>query len=162
LETTSEDRRGITFWLSAWVPVLIAVTVIAFESTEYFGSDHTSGPLRWLYEHLFGAISRQRWDQIHHILRKSGHFVGYGMVALTWLRAWWMTLPRLSFFKDALLALLGTTLVAASDEFHQSFLPNRTSSPWDVLLDCCGAVVMQMVFFLILRLVRPIQLKRAA
>ncbi|HEY6489028.1 MAG: VanZ family protein [Terracidiphilus sp.] len=144
-------RRGLGFWLSAWTPVLFAVSVIAVESTEYFGADHTSGPLRWLFEQLFGTVSEQRWILIHHYIRKTGHFVGYGLVALTWLRAWWMTLPRAGFFKDALLALLGTALVAASDEFHQSFLPNRTSSPWDVLLDCCGAVVMQLLFFLILR-----------
>ncbi|MGA7108131.1 MAG: VanZ family protein [Terracidiphilus sp.] len=147
----SEDRPRITFWLSAWIPVLIAVSVIAIESTEFFGADHTSGPLRWLFEHVFGSISNPLWEHIHHFVRKSGHFVGYGLVALTWLRAWWMTLPHLGLLKDALLALLGTALVATGDEFHQSFLPNRTSSPWDVLLDCCGAVVMQFLCLLVMR-----------
>jgi VanZ family protein len=148
---TSEDRQRIRFWLNAWLPVLIAISVIAIESTESFGADHTSGPLRWLFEHVFGAISDRLWEHIHHFIRKSGHFVGYGLVALTWLRAWSMTLPHLGLLKDALLALLGTALVAASDEFHQSFLPNRTSSPWDVLLDCCGAVVMQLLCLLVMR-----------
>jgi VanZ family protein len=142
--------------------VLIAICVIAVESTEFMGADHTSAPLRWLYEHLFGTVSDHQWYQIHHFIRKSGHFVGYGLVALTWLRAWWMSLPRIGFFKDALLALLGTAVVATSDEFHQSFLPNRTSSGWDVLLDCCGAVVMQLLVFLVVRLLRPDQFERAA
>lgn len=141
----------MSFWLSAWVPVLLAVVVIAIESTEAFGSDHTTGPLRWLFEHLFGPVSEQRWGGIHHLIRKTGHFVGYGLVGLAWLRAWWMTLPGLGSFKDTLLALLGTALLAASDEYHQSFLPNRTSSPWDVLLDCCGAAFMQLLFFAALR-----------
>jgi VanZ family protein len=141
--------------------VLIAISVIAVESTEFFGADHTSGPLRWLFEHLFGPVSNHRWEHLHHLLRKTGHFIGYGLVALTWLRAWWMTLPRIGFFKDALLALLGTALVASSDEFHQSFLPNRTSSAWDVLLDCCGAVVMQLLVFLLVRIFRPAELERA-
>jgi len=162
LKAVSDDRRKVGFWVSTWVPVLIAISVIAIESTEAFGADRTSGPLRWLYEHIFGAVSGERWEALHHFIRKTGHFVGYGLVAITWLRAWWLTLPRIGFFKDALLALLGTTLVAASDEFHQSFLPNRTASPWDVLLDCCGAVVMQLLVFFIVRLLRPAQLERAA
>lgn len=153
-------RRDVNFWLSAWIPVLFAIAVIATESTEFFGADHTSGPLRWLYEHIFGLVSTSRWERVHHFIRKSGHFVGYGMVAVAWLRAWWMTLPRIGAFKDALLALIGTALVAASDEFHQSFLPNRTGSPWDVLLDCCGAVAMQLLVFLVLRLLRPQRLER--
>lgn len=152
MESSPERRRTVGYWVSAWLPVAIAIAVIATESTKYFGSDRTSGPLRWLFEHLFGPVDDDRWGIIHHLTRKSGHFIGYGLVALTWLRAWWMTLPRAGFFKDALLALLGTFIVATSDEFHQSFLPNRTSTPWDVLIDCCGAVVMQLVVFLFLRL----------
>ena len=150
------------FWLSAWAPVVIASAVIAIESTAYFGADHTSGPLRWLFERLFGRVNEASWLEIHHLIRKTGHFVGYGLVALTWLRAWWMTLPRAGFLKNAFLALLGTALVASCDEFHQSFLPNRTSSPWDVLLDCTGAVALELVVLLILRALRPAPLERAA
>lgn len=152
MELPSTSRRTRGFWISAWLPVGIAVSVIAVESTRYFGADHTSAPLRWVFEHIFGRVSDARWGHIHHLIRKCGHFIGYGLVALTWLRAWWMTLPRAGFFKDALLAVLGTAIVAASDEFHQSFLPNRTSTPWDVLIDCCGAIVMQLVVFLFLRI----------
>ena len=63
---------------------------------------------------------------IHHLIRKSGHFLGYGLIGLAWLRAWWMTLPHSRFLHDAVLALLGTALIASADEFHQTFLPNRT------------------------------------
>jgi len=126
--------------------------VIAIESTEFFGADHTSGPLRWGWEHLFGAVTEDRWALVHHLIRKTGHFTGYGLLALTWLRAFWMTLPRLSFLQDALLALLGTALTASADEIHQSYLPNRTGQARDVVLDCCGAICMQLAFFLLLKL----------
>lgn len=53
-----------------------------------------------------------------------------------------MTIPRLSLFFDATLALLGTALIASSDELHQAFLPDRTGMFSDVLLDCSGALVM--------------------
>jgi len=59
-----------------------------------------------------------------------------------------MTLPHSRFLQDAVLAPLGTALMASADEYHQSFLPNRTGSSWDVLLDCCGAIVLQVVVYL--------------
>jgi VanZ family protein len=138
----SSNRRRLEFWISAWSPVVLGVTVIITESTVYFGSDRTSGPLRWLFQILFGPVSAAHWQIIHHLIRKSGHFLGYGLIGLAWLRAWRMTLPASQFLAHAALALCGTALLASWDEWHQSFLPNRTSSPWDVLLDCTGALVL--------------------
>jgi VanZ family protein len=83
-------------------------------------------------------------------------------MGLLWLRAWWMTLPRAGFLLDAVLALLGTAMVASLDEFHQSFLPNRTGIPSDVLLDCCGAAVLLLLYFLLRTLRSKRRLERAA
>jgi VanZ family protein len=135
--------------------VLLAICVIAMESTVFFGSDHTSGPLRWIWEHLLGKVSDESWQLFHHFIRKTGHFIGYGTMGLLWLRAWWMTLPRRGFQFDATLALLGTALVASADEFHQSFLPNRTGVPSDVLLDCSGAILLLLLAYVILRIGWP-------
>jgi len=153
-------RQGLKYWLSAWLPVAIGIGVIMLESTEWFGSDHTSHPLRWLWETLFGPVGDARWELIHHLIRKCGHFFGYGALGLVWLRAWWMTLPRSRFSQDAFLALLGTALVASVDEWHQSYLPNRTSSVWDVLLDCCGAIALLLAVYIYARLMRPKRLIR--
>jgi VanZ family protein len=164
----SNSKRGASgfeafkFWTSAWLPVLIGIVVIAIESTETFGSNHTSGPLRRLWEALFGAVTEPRWDVIHHIIRKCGHFFAYGFIGLAWLRAWWMTLPKSHFFTDAALALFGTALIASCDEFHQSFLPNRTASVYDVLLDCSGALVLELLVYLFVRAFRPKRLAHAA
>ncbi len=161
MTTVSESPRPLRYWLSAWGPVALAVGIIAIESTRYFGAERTSGPLRWIFERIFWPVSDHRWERLHHLIRKSGHFVGYGTVGLTWLRAWWMTLPKSGFLQDAFLALLGTAVVAGSDEFHQSFLPNRTGVPTDVLLDCCGAITLLLLVYFVLRLFRPQQLSRA-
>jgi VanZ family protein len=142
--------------------VFLAICVIAAESTLYFGADHTSGPLRWIWEHIFGRVTNQRWEILHHYVRKSGHFVGYGTMGLLWLRALWMSLPRAGFLLDATLALLGTGLVASADEFHQSFLPNRTGVPSDVLLDCSGALVLQLLVYVMVRILWPKRLVRTA
>jgi VanZ family protein len=135
--------------------VAAGIAVILIESTAFMGSDHTNRPLRWLWEALFGFVSNTRWDLIHMMLRKSGHFFGYGTIGLLWLRAWWMTLPHSHFLGDAFLALLGTALVASLDELHQAYLPNRTGTPRDVLIDCCGALTLQLAVYIFLRLVRP-------
>jgi VanZ family protein len=156
------DRRRWVFWVRTWLPVALGIAMIVVESTEWMGADHTSSPLRALYEAIFGHVSARRWAIIHHYIRKSGHFIGYGLIGLAWLRAWWMTLPHSRFLTDAMLALLGTALVAIGDEYHQSFLSNRTSSPWDVLIDCAGAITLQLVVYIFMRISRPKRLARAA
>jgi VanZ family protein len=160
LENSSRSH-GFKFWLSAWFPVVVCIGVIVMESTMSFGADHTSKPLRWLYEALFGHVSNVRWEAIHHLIRKCGHFFGYGLIGLAWLHAWWMTLSRSSFIEDAFFALLATSLVACADELHQSYLLNRSGSSWDVLLDCAGAVTMLLVTYIYLNLTRSRHLARA-
>jgi VanZ family protein len=52
-------------------------------------------------------------------------------------------------------------LVASLDEWHQSYLPNRTGSVWDVLLDCSGAIALQLVVYIYLRMRQPRRLAMA-
>jgi VanZ family protein len=105
-------------------------------------------------------VTNAAWIEIHHHIRKTGHFVGYGLVGFSWWRAWWLTLRNSSFLLDAVLAMLGTLLVSSVDEFHQTFLPNRTGLASDVLLDCVGAIVPQLLVYLFMRIYRPRQLAR--
>jgi low temperature requirement protein LtrA len=159
---SSKRTHGLLYWIYAWLPVVLGIAVIAVESTEAFGSDRTNAPLRKIFEALFGHVSYASWVLIHHYIRKTGHFLGYGLIGLAWLRAWWMTLPHSRFRHDALLALLGTAIVASCDEWHQSFLPNRTASPWDVLLDCTGGITLQLIVYIFMRTFKPKRLARAA
>ena len=155
----SGSQKSLASLMSAWWPVALGIAVILVESTAMMGADHTSGPLRMIVESIFGHIADDRWEIVHHYIRKSGHFVGYGLLCLAWLRAWRLTFPPWRFPGHAGLALLGTAVVASCDEWHQSFLPNRTSSPWDVLLDCCGGAVMTLIAAVVLRI---IQVRRLA
>ena len=157
----SSSRGGLKFWIGVWWPVAVGIAVIMLESTEYLGSDHTTGPMRLIFQAIFGPVSDARWEIIHHLIRKSGHFIGYGLLGLAWLRAWWMTLPHSVFVQDAMLALLGTATTASADEYHQSFLPNRSGTPWDVLLDCCGAITLQFIVYVFMRIFKPKRLRRA-
>jgi VanZ family protein len=140
--------------ISAWLPVLLCIGVISMESTAAFGADHTSGPLQHFLEHLLHRrFTQPEWWRWHIIIRKSGHFLGYGILSLAWLRAFWMTIPASPNLGGRrinchLLAMLGTLFIASCDEFHQTFLPNRSGSVWDVLVDCSGAALLQLVVWL--------------
>jgi VanZ family protein len=158
----SNSKRGPGRWISVWWPVAVATAVIMCESTVSFGEDHTSGPLRLLWQFLFGSVSNDRWELVHVFLRKTGHFFGYGIAGLTWLRGWRMTLRNSRFLLQAGMALAGTAAVAICDEWHQAYLANRAGSPWDVLLDCLGALVMLMAARIFLRVVWQSKLEMKA
>lgn len=145
--------------MKAWLPVLIGISLIALSSSDWFSSTETSGPFRWLYQAIFGPVPNPQWGRVHFYIRKSCHFFGYGVFGLLWLRAWRMAVPRFHYLQDALLALAGAGVIASLDEFHQAFLPLRTGSPWDVLLDCSGVAFAEILAFLVLRLFQPEKLE---
>lgn len=73
----------------------------------------------------------QDWE---YFVKKSSHFLVYGLLALSYIRA----LPKRNYFLAWILAIL----YALSDEFHQSFVPGRTSSLVDAFVfDNLGAIV---------------------
>lgn len=145
-----------------WIPAFLGCAMIAAESTATMSASNTSHWLYPLWVRLFGPISAPAWDELHHYIRKTGHFVGYGVVSLTFLYGWIKTLARANRPTRAILlsaaarAVLCTVIVASLDEYHQSFLPSRTSSPIDVGIDTCGAIAAQL---LLLGILRPIFLR---
>jgi len=155
LPTTPPDA-GWRWWLRAWAPVVIAIAVICTESTDLFSSQNTSGWLRPVVERLFGHFNDATWANVHHYIRKTGHFVGYGTVGFTFLRAWLYTLdrrgprPLLAWrLRSSLLAILSTALIASGDELHQTFIPSRSGSPLDMLLDTSGACTLCLLVWLL-------------
>lgn len=147
----SKRRRVL---LSAWIPAAICVILIAISSSDAFSAGNTSSVLRPLVEDLFGPIANHTWKTLLFDIRKTCHFIGYGVVSVVFFRAWRMTF-RLSraysavtaSLRAAAIALLSTLVLSSADEFHQSFLPKRTGSPFDVLLDMCGAITFHLILF---------------
>jgi VanZ family protein len=151
--TSSEGHLRLQAQMRTWLPVMAFAMIFAVESTPYFGADHTSAPLQRVVEAIFGFDVCVHWDQIHHFIRKTGHFMGYGIFSLICFRGFWITLQNTALqmprqLRAYGLAILATFLAASADELHQSFLPNRTGQFSDVLLDCCGAAALCLVLFL--------------
>jgi len=158
------SRAFQLFW--AWLPAALGVCVIILESTEMFSSANTSGPLRGFWQKFFGVESAERWEEIHHIIRKTGHFIGYGTLSLLFYHAWRRTAEILHRhrvrIRNVLYALACTLVVASSDEYHQTFVPGRTGRWQDVLLDLAGACVLQLIFWLVMRMVGQPEPRSAA
>ncbi len=139
--------------MRAWWPAAVWIGLITFESTDIFSSQNTGSVLYTILTHLFGHIDFYKFFVFHHYLRKTGHVVGYGMLSLLLLRGWRATLGRVDtlLLRAALLSWLGTAFVAAMDEWHQSFIPSRQGSIWDVALDTVAGVAFLVVAYFWLR-----------
>ena len=136
--------------LRTWLPVVLWTALIALESS-YGSSANTGSILYAVATRVFGHIDRTRFELAHHLLRKTGHFLGYGILGYLWFRAFSRTLAHESRMKCAALATGCAFVIASLDELHQSFSPARTGQFSDVVLDTCGAVLLIGVAMLLAR-----------
>jgi VanZ family protein len=155
LQSSRVDTAGPTLPM-AWLPAFFGLAVIGVESTALMGGANTG---RWLLElchSLWGQTDGPAFEMAHVILRKLGHFVGYGTLALFFRRGWYASVRRgwtgtWNGLRGtvAALAVASTLVVASLDEWHQSFLVGRGSSPHDVMLDTLGAILFNAVLLVV-------------
>jgi len=76
------------------------------------------------------------FDWADKFIKKGGHVIGYAVLALLYWRAF-------DFMRNKRWVVwLLVLLYAATDEFHQSFVPGRHSTIWDVMIfDNFGALI---------------------
>jgi VanZ family protein len=124
------------------MPSIIWMALIFLGSTDILSAEHTSRFLVPFLRWIDPQISLATLNAIQFGIRKLGHLTEYAILAMLLWRAlrsgtgWQMKMSILF-----LIAALACAIFAASDEFHQSFVPSRTSSPVDVMIDICGALV---------------------
>ncbi len=132
----SSTRNFLVYWLPAllWTPAVLSF------SSDPFSAEHTGAVLKV----VFGWMQPASFDLLHFAIRKLAHLGEYGLLALLWFRAW--RGPRLGWsLAWARSAFAICMAVAAIDEFHQSFVPSRTSAVHDVAIDCVGALVVLLI-----------------
>ena len=146
--------------VSRWVPVIAWMVLIFAGSTDALSGEQTSRFLvpflRWLDPHIsFATIA-----SIHVAFRKLGHLSEYAILAvLLWRAVRIFTVNRA--WIAAVVSLGAAACYAALDEFHQSFVPTRTASENDVMIDICGAVIGLLLCLALVRNRPPKTLEQA-
>ena len=123
-----------------WGPVVLWATLIFSFSTESFSSPETSRILAPALKRLFPGISAHQLEAIHLMIRKLGHWSEYFVLSVLLLRALRRQSNGFSNSGQNALTAGVVFLYAISDELHQAFVPNRTASFGDVLIDLFGGL----------------------
>lgn len=111
-------------WCSLWLPVGI-----------------WGGLIFWLSSIPNLSSGLGTWDLI---LRKGAHIAEYGILVFLLWQAIFHSV-KLSRTKVNFSAGMLALLYAISDEVHQSFVPTRNSSVYDILIDSIGIILVLWV-----------------
>lgn len=94
---------------------------------------------------VFWLSSLSEVPGTHYFSDKMVHAVGYAGLGVLALRAFHGGFKHLRP-APTLLAASAVVLWGISDEIHQSFVPGRNASPWDVVADAVGFALGAGVF----------------
>jgi VanZ family protein len=128
-----------------YAAALLWTALIFVFSSDTFSAPHTGSILQSIATAIFGhPLSELQYEMTQFVVRKLAHLTAYAILATLWFRAlrgeargWAM--------RWSVIAVLIAIAVAATDEFHQSFVPSRTGTPFDVVIDVCGAILAQVI-----------------
>ncbi|HEY4282465.1 MAG TPA: VanZ family protein [Chthoniobacterales bacterium] len=133
------------------MPVITWMVLIFAGSSDVLSSEHTSRFLVPFLLWLDPSMSFHTIESIHLVFRKLGHVTEYAVLAGLLWRAFRGSFPLLPRRMMAVTAFLIAAGFAASDEYHQSFVPSRTSTTHDVVIDCLGAALAVLICVILSR-----------
>ena len=126
--------------LSRYLPLVAWLAFISYASSDEFSAENTSriiGPLiLWLFPHT----TPETLAVIHFITRKIAHFTEYAILGFLAARAF-----RTSTQRWFLVSVCLVVVYALIDEYHQSFVPSRTASVFDSLIDMAGGLTALLI-----------------
>jgi VanZ family protein len=140
-ESAKVSRPSPASRLWRYAPLLAWMAFIFFASTVQFSASNTSRIIRPVLLWLFPDISEERLTFIHFIIRKLAHLTEYAILALLAARVFITSSQHSLKRRWFLFSLLLVSVYALSDEFHQSFIPARTGTIYDSLIDITGGLI---------------------
>ena len=141
-------------FLRYWLPLLIWMSVIFSASADTQSTQRSSRFLGPLLHWLWPDMPPEQIESARYAVRKAAHLTEYAILAWLWWRALRRPVRRDArpwSWRIAGFALLAVVLYAATDEWHQSFVPNRTGAVRDVLIDTAGGVLGLGILWLLHR-----------
>ena len=136
----TNDAPRTTHWLRNWWPAMLWAASIFVFSTGLFSAANTASIIFPILSWLFPRASEAALDAAHFYIRKSAHLSEYFLLSLLVLRGFRAGRPGWCW-SWALATLAVVAAYASLDEFHQSFVPSRTASIYDVMIDVAGATL---------------------
>jgi VanZ family protein len=137
-------------------------TIFKFSSQIAEESDDISnGVLRKIidvFPYTKGLSEEIKIKMVEHgnpIIRKLAHFSIYALVGV-WIMAFMSTFD-IRLYKKWIISMLVGVLYAASDEFHQSFVPGRGPSIVDVGIDSLGVLTGILAVLIIISIYRALK-----
>ena len=144
----------------SWVPaILIMMVIFSFSAKPAVKSAESSLTIAEVIMGIYEDITDEKLEndirmeflyQMDHYIRKGAHFIEYAILAAAIALPLWILRHRGR--RLWLLSMLGAALYAATDEFHQSFVPGRSCELKDVMIDTAGAALGAMLFILVIKL----------
>jgi VanZ family protein len=128
--------------LSRYLPLVIWIVFISFASSDEFSAANTSRIIGPFILWLLPKTTTDTLELVHFLTRKAGHFTEYAILAYLAARAF-RTSPRVGLRRRwVLVSLILITTYAFVDEYHQSFVPSRTASIFDSMIDITGGLTV--------------------
>lgn len=134
----------------SWIPVVIWMVLIFYLSHQpASGSNElSSGVMNVFLKTMTSIIPNDiNLGIFHHLIRKSAHFFAYFILGFLIFHALKNHLD--TQWKRATIAFGMSVLYAASDEFHQLFIPGRSGQIGDVFIDSAGSVTGIAVYIVL-------------
>jgi len=131
--------------ISRYLPLIAWMAFISFASTGNFSASNTSRIIGPLVLWLFPDTTPESMLVIHAVVRKIAHLTEYALLAILASRAFRGS-PREGLRARWFLASVVLIVVyALVDEYHQSFVPSRTGSIYDSLIDMTGGFIALVI-----------------
>jgi VanZ family protein len=133
-----------------WLPAAVWSATLLSLSGQEASSEHSGGWLLWLLAHTIGQLQPEQFAILHIAIRKAAHLGAYGLLGALDFRA--VRGPRFGWnARWAGLSIVLAGAIAAADELIQSFVPSRTGTVSDFVLDVTGAAAVQLIWMLFSR-----------
>ena len=135
--------RESTKWGWAWVAVGVWALFIFFMSANT-GEDlsHGTGIVAQVKQYL-SSLQQQLIGAEVDLVSPLAHFCEYTVFGL--LLGYALGL-RMSLKQSMILAIVIASLYGITDEFHQYFVPGRTTDVLDWIVDTCGAALGSAIY----------------
>ncbi len=120
------------------------MAVIWWLSSDSGSAEHTRAILLPVLRALLPSATPAQLEMVHGIIRKLAHFMEYGILAWLWFRAF-VRGGGVSRRASGWAALGVSVAWAILDEIHQSAVPSRTASVYDVMIDAAGVMAAVLI-----------------